>query len=377
MFATLPLLPPIVLWFAAAFSWNIYKLQVDLHIVQRRSSTDSMSTDPVDPPVSKLPPPAEVAETSHFDFPRSDIILRSCDSHNFHVSKLYIENSSPILRELIRNVSSTSDVAHDEEPEPLPVIELPENGEILQSLLTLIFPVVPIFPPTPDNIMELLAVAQKYQMPSVLSHIRGVISRQHPPFFRPETAFHVYFVAREQGLHQEAVQAARVTLRLPMVVEDLGDKLEFSDMTGAYLYELWKYHERVRADLKSGIPEFRNSGLPEGVKGLFCSIYHTASVGPGSFPQWLGNYIDSIAAAPHLFDLVEFEDAWARHLNEIQASYSQSCSCSNTSSQLRRDFWDALTVFIDEVVEKVRTVGVTANGLSSCVITNANTHRRI
>ena len=350
-------LPPIVLWFAAAFSWNIYRLQVDLHIVQRRSSTDSMSTDPVDPPVSKLPPPAEVAETSHFDFPLSDIILRSCDSHNFHVSKLYIESSSPILRELIRNVSSTFDAANDEGPEPLPVVELPENGEILHSLLTLIFPVVPIFPPTPDNMMELLAVAQKYQMPSVLSHIRGFISRQHPPFFRPETAFNLYFVAREQGLHQEAVQAARVTLRLPMVIEGLGDKLEFSDMTGAYLYELWKYHERVRADLKSGIPEFRNSGLPEGVKGLFCSISHNTSAGLSSFPQWLGNYINSIAEAPHLFDLVEFEDAWARHVKQIQASYSGTCSCSDISSQLRRDFWDALTGFIDEVIEKVRIVG--------------------
>ena len=349
-----------------------------LHVVQRRSSTNTMSTDPIDPPVSELPLPAEVTKTLHFDFPRSDIVLRSCDSHDFHVSKLYIDSSSPILRDLIRNVPSTSDVANDhEEPETLPVVELPENGAILHSLLTLIFPVVPIFPPTPENIMELLAVAQKYQMPSVLSHIRGVISRQHPPFFRPETALQVYFFARELGLHQEAAQAARVTLRLPMVIEDLGDKLEFSDMTGTYLHELWKYHERVRTDLKSDIPEFRNSGLPEGMKGLFCSMFHSSSVGPSSFPQWLGNYIDSIAGAPHLFDLIEFEDARARHIMEIQTNYSRPCSCFDISSQLRRDFWDALTGFIDEVIEKVCIIGVTVNGLPSCAITDANTHRQI
>ena len=347
-----------------------------------------MSTDPVNPPVSKLPPPAQVSETLHFDFPRSDIALRSCDSHNFHVSKLYIDNSSPVLQEIIRSVSSTSDktsdVAHDEEPEPLPVIELPENGEILHSLLTLIFPVVPILPSTSENIMELLAVAQKYQMPSVLSHIRGAISRQHLPFFRPKTAFNLYFLARKLGLHQEAVQAAQVTLRLPMVIEDLGDKLEFPNMTGAYLYELWKYHERVRTELKSGVREFRSSGLPDGVKSLVCPIPSTAGFGgsafgapvasgslfggpaatattfgapSSSFPSWLDNYIESIPEAPHLFDLIEFENARVRHIKEFQASYSRTCSCSDISSQLRRDFWEALTGFIDEVREKVRRVG--------------------
>ena len=88
--------------------------------------------------------------------------------------------------------------------------------------------------------MELLAVAQKYQMDSVLSHIRSIIgARKDPPFIRPETAFQIYFLAQQHELHEEAVQAARVTLRLPMVIEDLGDKLDFPGMTGAYLHELF------------------------------------------------------------------------------------------------------------------------------------------
>ena len=318
-----------------------------------------MSTDPVDPPVSELPPPAELAETLHFDFPDSDIVLRSCDSQSFHVSKLYVVNSSPVLREVIQKIQTTPDVAHAEEPEPLPVVELPENGAILHSLLTLIFPVVPILPPTLEDIIELLAVAQKYQMASVLNHIRSIIgARKDSPFIHPETAFHFYFLAQKHGLHQEAFQAARVTLRLPMVIEDLGDKLGFSDMTGAYLYELWKYHERVRTGLKSGIPEFRNSGLPEGVKSLFCSIYHTSSVGQSSFPQWLNNYIESIAETPHLFDVVEFERAWVGHIKEMQTSYYQSCSCADISSQLRRTFWEALTAFVDRAIDRVRRTGV-------------------
>jgi hypothetical protein len=56
-------------------------------------------------PIVRLgtPEPNEVVsdETLHFVFPGSDIVLRSCDSHDFRVLKLYIANVSPILRELL------------------------------------------------------------------------------------------------------------------------------------------------------------------------------------------------------------------------------------------------------------------------------------
>ena len=224
-----------------------------------------------------LPPPVPqpqneavlVDETSHFNYPGSDIILRSRDSYDFPLPKIYIVLCSPVLRNLIESVSDTSDVLSGEEP--LRVVNIPESKEILYSLFTFIFPVTPVLPPTAEKIMELLAVAQKYEMNSVLSHIRYAISRQDPPFLRLETAFHVYFLAQQYELHQEAVQAARVTLRLPMTIEGLGDKLDFAEMTGAYLHELWKYHKQVRNELKSALLEFRNSSLPNDVKTLRCT----------------------------------------------------------------------------------------------------------
>ena len=317
---------------------------------------------PIDPPVPEPSAPNKVVseETLHFDYPSSDIVLRSCDSQNFHVSKLYIVNSSPVLRKLIpRSVSNSSGVPSSGEQEPIPVVKLPECGATIHSLLTFIFPVVSILPPTPEEIMDLLAVSQKYQMDSVLDHIRDKIARQDPPFIHSETAFHIYFLAREYELHQEAVQAARVTLRLPMVIEDLGDKIDFPGMTGAYLHELWKYHERVRADLKSGVLKFRNSGLPNGVKRLRCQLDASTSNDSESPPQWLDKYIESIAEAPHLFDPIGFENDWARHIKETAAR----CSCLNISNQLRRAFWEALTAFVHETIEKVRRAGVSMTGL--------------
>ena len=128
--------------------------------------------------------PNEVApdETSRFNYSGSDIVLRSRDSYNFPLPKLYIVICSPVLRNLIESVLNTSDAPTGEE-ESLSVVKIPESKEILYSLLTFIFPVTPTLPPTAEKIMELLAVAQKYEMDSVVSHIRGAISRQEPPFF--------------------------------------------------------------------------------------------------------------------------------------------------------------------------------------------------
>ncbi|KAF8258573.1 hypothetical protein EI94DRAFT_1815075 [Lactarius quietus] len=294
-------------------------------------------------------------ETLHFNYPGSDIILRSSDSHNFRLPSLYIVICSPILRDLIKSVSSTSDAPNGEElkQEPLPVVKLPESKATLYSLLTFIFPVTPILPLTAEDIMGLLAVAQKYQMDSVLSHIRDSISRHDPPLIRPETALHVYFLAQQHELHQEAVQAARVTLRSPMTIDNLEDKLDFPGMTGAYLHELWKYHERARNDLKSSVLEFLSSGLPGVVRNLRCQGPRSCDCCPGVsiFPQWLNDYVNSIWETPHLFDLIEFEFAWARHI-QSQPNSSSKCSCVSIPIQVIRTFWEALTAAVHETIEK-------------------------
>ena len=193
------------------------------------------------------PTPIDVTpeETLHFDYPDSDILLRSCDSHDFRVPRLYLANSSPVLGKLIRDALDTSDVTNSEEKDPLPVIELSETGAILYSLLTFIFPVAPILPSTAEDIMKLLAVAQKYQMDSIMTHVRGAITRHEQHFVLPETSLHVYFLAQKYELHEEALLATRRTLRLPMTIEDLWDKIDF--MPGAYLLELWTSGKTSRA----------------------------------------------------------------------------------------------------------------------------------
>src|SRR6266404_13539 len=291
-------------------------------------------------------------ERLHFrvDYPGSDIILRSCDSQLFWVPKLFLvstSSASPTLRQLIQSVSNTSNVANGEKQGTLPVVKLPENGATLYSLLTFIIPVDPVLPSTSEAIMELLSVTQKYQMKSVTTHVRGVIALLDPPFMRLETAFQHYALAQKYELRQEVIQAARITLRLELSLESLEDKIDF--MPGAYLHELWKYHQQVRTDLKSRLPEFRQTGLPDAVKNLRCNYY-------GVFPQWLDGYINSIVPDnPHLFSVVELENIRTRHIKDEASRRGRACSCLeiSTGSQTICAFWDALTAVVRETIEKV------------------------
>ena len=275
-----------------------------------------------------------------FEYSGADIILRSQDSHELRVPKSYIANHSAVLDELIRKPLGFPDSAHDAASASLPVVQLPESGEILHSLLTFIFPVIPLVPSSTEKAMELLSVAQKYQMDSVLAHIRLRISRHNPPPTQRDTALYMYSLAQKYGLRQEALQAARTILNYPMSINDLEDKLDV--ISGASLYELWKYSEKVRAMLASDLAEFRTSGARGTLTGVRCGASTPT-------PPWLNDYIASIGDAPNRFEVFEFNSALAQHVS----SRNQNCTCGSISSQTIRDFWGALASTVDDSFKKV------------------------
>ncbi|KAH9053904.1 hypothetical protein EDB87DRAFT_1689683 [Lactarius vividus] len=245
----------------------------------------------------------------------------------------YFKNSSEAIQS-----HPMSQVANLKNKNGSQVVKLQESKATLYSLFTFIFPVIPILPSATERIMELLAVAQKIR--------HSFAQRQHSAFIS---------LHRSTNSTKRRFRLRELHCAFPMIIEDLGDKLEFPGTTGTYLLELWKYHQRVRADLKSGVLELRNSGLPDVVKNLRCSKDQYGAYGyhiSNSYPRWIDNYISSIAEAPHLFDLIEFESAWARHIQDN--SYTSSkCTCVLISSQIIRAFWEALTAVVHKTIEKV------------------------
>ena len=127
--------------------------------------------------------------------------------------------------------------------------------------------------------MELLSVAQKYQMETVLVHIRRSIALQNPLPTHPDPALHIYALARS-GLLPEALQTARTILKQYMTIEDFENMPD--NMPGASLYELWEYQERVLTVLALDLTEFRESGAHGTITGLRCTALSSSQI-----PLWL------------------------------------------------------------------------------------------
>ncbi|KAH9018766.1 hypothetical protein EDB83DRAFT_2679630 [Lactarius deliciosus] len=298
----------------------------------------TVTPDPPSPPLAAglVEPSVEVL----FDYPGADVVLRSRDSRMFRVLKLYLVNSSSVLGELIQAQSDTSDTADSESTQTqLPEVHIPVSSAILSWLLTFIFPINPVLPSTLEETMELLSVAQKYEMSSVLSHIRGSLALQDPPFISPENAFLAYSLAQRYGLYKEATQAARLTLKFDLTIETLEDKLAM--MPGGYLHELWKYHQRVQAQLKLDLP---SSGAGALLNGFNCTQYSI-----DGHPYWIDLYIRSIMENPSRFDPIEFQMALARHTG----AWEHRClSCILIPVEKMRTFWTTLDTIVHRCMEK-------------------------
>ena len=282
-----------------------------------------------------------------FDYPGADIVLRSQDSHHFQVPKAVITSNSPVLGELIQRTLGTPSDTND--GVSLPLVQLPDSGKFLHYLLTFIFPVTPVIPSTHEEIMELLYVAQKYQMGTVLVHIRGSIARQNPMPTQLEPALRIYSLAQKYGLRPEALQTARNILQHSMTVENFDNMLDY--MPGASLYELLKYYERVRAILASDLTEFRGSTAHDTLRGIRCTARSSSRV-----PSWIDDYIESIGRTPNLFDLVDFNSAMSSHIKATAAV--NTCECASIPSQTIRRFWDALASVVHGSYDRVSIVDV-------------------
>ena len=282
-----------------------------------------------------------------FEYPGADIVLHSHDDHHLRVPKSYLVNCSPVLDELIREASNLPDNAPSKAS--LPVVQLPESGTVLHSLLTFIFPSTPLVPSTTEEAMELLSVAQKYQMAPILAYIRCHFAQRNPPSTQRDDLLHSYSLAQKYGLHQETLQAVQsILMRYPMNIEDLEEKLDI--IPGASLYELWNYYKKARDILAEELSVFRVSGAGGTLRGLRCVSFSSAEI-----PSWIDSYVASIGDTPDLFDLISFNTTLARHIGD-KARNNDCTACASISSQTMRNFWESLTSVVHNSLKKVSAV---------------------
>ncbi|KAH9010893.1 hypothetical protein EDB85DRAFT_1159578 [Lactarius pseudohatsudake] len=139
---------------------------------------------PVPLHVSPASTPGDVLSIQNLlDSLGADTILQSRDLCEIRVPELYIARFSPVLGALIRDTSNSTIPGNADAP--LLVVQLPESGATLISLLSFIFPLSPTLPPTSaiEDTMKLLSAAQKYELSSVLAHMRLCLAQRDPPFY--------------------------------------------------------------------------------------------------------------------------------------------------------------------------------------------------
>ena len=146
------------------------------------------------------------------------------------------------------------------------MVYLSEDAEVLNSLISILYPVPPEIPRSSDNILALLAAAAKYDMDEAQSSIRAEVSRKGLLSSTPTDVFRVYAVACNKGLIPEVETAARLTLGHPLTFESLGDALR--------LFEGWALRD---------LADFRLRSICN-----FCSNWQSLTSSRGPSKIWVG-----------------------------------------------------------------------------------------
>ena len=174
------------------------------------------------------------------DVPDANLIIRSSDLVDFRVHKPVLAMASPFFKDLL----SLPQPSDSESVDGLPVVPFPENAEVLNSLVSRLYPVRPLIPDSYDKVLDLLAACQKYDMVHIQSSIRAEVGREGSPAPVGAEVFRAYAIASSKGLIPEMEKAARLTLDYPMTFESLGEGLRLFE--GSALRDLARFRRRYR-----------------------------------------------------------------------------------------------------------------------------------
>ena len=133
-------------------------------------------------------------------------------------------------------------------------VQLTEDAELMNSLVSLLYPIPPVIPSSYEKVFALLAACQKYGMASIQSSIRAEVIHGIFPSPVGTEAFRAYAIASDLGLIPEMESAARLTLGYPMTFESLGEALQ--SFKGRVLCDLIRYRKRCRDSLVACLDSF-------------------------------------------------------------------------------------------------------------------------
>jgi hypothetical protein len=111
--------------------------------------------------ISREDPQAQINTTTSppetLDVSDSNLIIRSSDLVNFRVHKSLLSTASPFFKDLL----SLPQPSDSEIVDGLPVVQLSEGSELLNSLISMLYPVRTVIPISYDKVLYLPATCQQ------------------------------------------------------------------------------------------------------------------------------------------------------------------------------------------------------------------------
>jgi hypothetical protein len=207
----------------------------------------------------------------------------------------------------------------------------------------MLYPVPPEMPHSIDNILSLLAAAEKYEMGAVQSSIRTEVSRKK--LLSPTDSsrvFHLYAVACSKRLIPEMETAARLTLDYPLAFESIGEALRSFD--GWAVRALADFRLRCLHNLASSMESFLDH------QNGPSKIWVGCPENPFRLPFWLNlrSEFDFCDTVPTYVQFREkFLNALQRHIDKKDCHF-----CSKVYSLKG----EAYCAQVDDLLEQARNL---------------------
>ena len=174
-----------------------------------------------------------------FDDADADTILRSSDQIDFHVYRVVLSKSSSFFKSMFSLPQPETSSSEERNP----VICLTENSRTIEVLLTFIYPLAtePELVSL-DDMVDAFVAARKYDMDRVSQRLIPKFAKSKVIQDSPVEAFCTMYSYK---LGEAAHIAAKASLKHRMRLDDIGDKLQYTN--GPALHQLWKYHRACSA----------------------------------------------------------------------------------------------------------------------------------
>ena len=98
-----------------------------------------------------------VSQPETFDVSDTNLIIRSSDLVHFRVHKPVLAMASPFFKELL----SLPQPPDGEIVDDLPVVQLSEGSELLNNLISMLYPIRSVTPNSYEKVLYLLATCQQ------------------------------------------------------------------------------------------------------------------------------------------------------------------------------------------------------------------------